>query len=151
MVTMLLGGLWHGAGWGFVLWGAYHGALLVAQRLWSAARGGAPSRLPRWLRVLVTFHLVCVGWLLFRAPTLDVAWRLVERLGIGGFRTDAITLRVVALLLLLTAIQLASRSRQLEAGLSALPGALQGVAYASIAVILYLAAGPTHEFIYFQF
>jgi D-alanyl-lipoteichoic acid acyltransferase DltB (MBOAT superfamily) len=151
MITMVLGGLWHGAGFGFVLWGAYHGALLVIQRLWSAARGGAPSRLPRWLRVFFTFHLVSAGWVLFRAPTLDVAARIVERLGVGGLDLDARAPRVVLLLALLVAIQLLTASRGLEMRLRRLPAAVQGLAYAATALLVYLAAGPTYEFIYFQF
>jgi alginate O-acetyltransferase complex protein AlgI len=78
MLTMLLGGLWHGAAWHFVLWGGFHGALLVAAR---ALRGRVPFSLPSWARPLQTlgfFYLTCLGWALFRAPTLaacGAAWR----------------------------------------------------------------------------
>jgi len=71
-LTMVLGGIWHGAAWPFVLWGAYHGALLVAHRLarpW-LARLAAGGGLWWTARVLVTFHLVCFGWLLFRSETV---------------------------------------------------------------------------------
>lgn len=69
-VTMLLGGLWHGAAWNFVLWGAYHGALLVAHRLLIRLFKGWTVVEHRvfWLaRVVVFFHLVCVGWIVFRS------------------------------------------------------------------------------------
>lgn len=75
LLTMLLGGLWHGAAWHFVLWGAYHGLLLVIFRpgFWDrlyqrlTLRVGRPVvDLVRWLGF---FHLVCLGWALFRAPT----------------------------------------------------------------------------------
>jgi D-alanyl-lipoteichoic acid acyltransferase DltB (MBOAT superfamily) len=78
MLTMLLGGLWHGAAWNFVAWGAYHGALLVAQRwlqgvpalaAWSEDSGW-PARL---LNMSLTFYLVLIGWVLFRATSLDGA------------------------------------------------------------------------------
>ncbi len=70
-VVMLLGGLWHGAAWTFVIWGAMHGLLLAAERL----RGGeaATAHLPRLLRIALTFVLVLVSWVFFRAPNLEVA------------------------------------------------------------------------------
>ena len=67
-VTMLLGGLWHGAAWNFVLWGAFHGALLGLGRVGGLSRGW--SRIPVAIRRLVFFHVVCLGWALFRAESL---------------------------------------------------------------------------------
>jgi alginate O-acetyltransferase complex protein AlgI len=71
LLVMLLGGLWHGAQWTFVAWGLWHGVLLVAER----CLGGrsAYAGLPRLLRVMLTFGLVMVGWVFFRAPTLTAA------------------------------------------------------------------------------
>jgi alginate O-acetyltransferase complex protein AlgI len=69
MVTMLLGGLWHGANWTFVAWGAYHGVLLIAARY--GFRGIV--LMPDWLRRGATFVLVVVGWVLFRATTFTMA------------------------------------------------------------------------------
>jgi alginate O-acetyltransferase complex protein AlgI len=69
MVTMLLGGLWHGANWTFVAWGAYHGLLLIAARY--GFRGIV--LLPDWLRRAVTFVLVVIGWVLFRATSFAMA------------------------------------------------------------------------------
>jgi alginate O-acetyltransferase complex protein AlgI len=68
LITMLLGGLWHGASWTFVAWGAYHGLILCAYRL-TGIRGADRETQPgRWaIQVLVMFHLTCIGWLLFRA------------------------------------------------------------------------------------
>ena len=79
MLTMVLGGLWHGANWTFVLWGSYHGLLLVLHRLASPwLEGTEPShRIGHlwWtgLRIAVTFHLVCLGWLIFRADSVEQA------------------------------------------------------------------------------
>jgi alginate O-acetyltransferase complex protein AlgI len=83
MATMLLGGLWHGAAWTFVLWGGYHGALLVLNSIWSRWRGPAPapgagSRAARALKVLLTFHAVCLGWVLFRCKDLAGALALLR-------------------------------------------------------------------------
>jgi len=86
-ITMLLGGLWHGAAWTFVLWGAYHGALLAVQRLWSdvAMKAGGASGAPhgaalKLVRVLATFHLVCLGWLIFRAASLPQLYGMLAGL-----------------------------------------------------------------------
>ena len=73
MLTMLLGGLWHGASWNFVVWGGYHGALLSAERMFRA-RGKTTSEPARWtvfypLQALITFGLVMIGWVFFRATT----------------------------------------------------------------------------------
>ena len=74
MLTMVLGGLWHGAAWGFVLWGALHGAGLGVERL---LRGRLHA--PAWLRWAIVFNLVVFGWVLFRADNLDVAWSFISR------------------------------------------------------------------------
>ena len=71
MLTMLLGGLWHGASWNFVVWGGYHGALLSLERVFRRQRSAEPAR---WtmlypLQAVVTFGLVMVGWVFFRATT----------------------------------------------------------------------------------
>jgi alginate O-acetyltransferase complex protein AlgI len=85
-VVMLLGGLWHGAAWNFVIWGALHGALLAAERL----RGKAAlyGRLPAPLRVGVTFTIVLVTWVFFRAPDLPQAIRYLGDMLAAGDRHD---------------------------------------------------------------
>ncbi len=75
MITMLLGGLWHGAAWTFVLWGAFNGLGLVAEHAW-----GGRVRLPGWFRWLVTFNLVVFGWILFRAQSLSNLGTILSRL-----------------------------------------------------------------------
>ena len=70
-LVMLLGGLWHGASWNFVLWGAIHGAMLIAERL--QGRHRYHHRLPRALRVARTFVIVLITWVFFRAPDLPAA------------------------------------------------------------------------------
>jgi alginate O-acetyltransferase complex protein AlgI len=69
MIVMLLGGLWHGASWNFVLWGAIHGAMLSFER-W---RDVAKKRLPTPARIAATFFIVCLSWVFFRAKTLGQA------------------------------------------------------------------------------
>lgn len=108
MITMLLCGLWHGAAWTFVVWGGFHGALMVVHR-WCVVELGWPARLrslfrPRTVpavrdgwslgripgRVgswLLMFHLVCLGWIVFRAESLGQADRFVRRIA-SDFRFD---------------------------------------------------------------
>ncbi len=79
LLTMLLGGLWHGAAWHFVLWGGLHGVALIVQREWSARRGPVanPSGTrTAWtvLGTLATFYWVCLCWVFFRAPDLHAAF-----------------------------------------------------------------------------
>ena len=91
MLTMLLGGLWHGAAWNFIVWGAFHGALLAGHRALSGVFARlvpstpvSKSPVSKWLwgaaaRVF-TFHLVCFGWLLFRVESLGQAGDLLTRM-----------------------------------------------------------------------
>jgi alginate O-acetyltransferase complex protein AlgI len=84
MLTMLLGGLWHGASWNFVVWGGFHGALLSLERMLGISPDAPPGRL-RWLyplRAGLTFVLVSIGWVFFRAATLkDSVWIIGQMFG----------------------------------------------------------------------
>jgi alginate O-acetyltransferase complex protein AlgI len=85
-VVMLLGGLWHGANWVFVAWGFYHGLLLGLER--SLGRRSVYNRVPRPLRVLVTFVLILFSWVLFRSPTIgDAGSYFVSLLGRANVTT----------------------------------------------------------------
>ena len=86
MLTMLLGGLWHGASWNFVIWGGIHGGCLAAERAASAAK--RELLVPRLIRVLATFVVVCIAWVFFRAPTLGRATGYLGSL-IGLQQSDA--------------------------------------------------------------
>jgi alginate O-acetyltransferase complex protein AlgI len=86
MMVMLLGGLWHGAAWNFVIWGGIHGALLAVER----ATGGWGRRLPSAVRILVTFTVVLVTWVFFRAADVPTAIRyLGDMAGMGPVRPGA--------------------------------------------------------------
>jgi D-alanyl-lipoteichoic acid acyltransferase DltB (MBOAT superfamily) len=92
-LTMLLGGLWHGAAWTFVLWGCLHGVGLAIERVASGDREPAPSRWGQVARTVFTFHVVCLGWVLFRAASVRDAWTLLRRLATGarGGATEGLT------------------------------------------------------------
>lgn len=83
-LTMLLGGLWHGASWNFVAWGAMHGTALAAHKAWRTFRGKAKTDVSHgWRRVagaVVTFHFVCLCWVFFRCATFDDATEVLARI-----------------------------------------------------------------------
>ena len=92
MITMLLGGLWHGAGWTFVIWGGLHGIYLVINHGWRALKSilkptfKIPSFLADNVSWLITFIAVVVAWVFFRAPTMHSALRVLEAMfGLNGF------------------------------------------------------------------
>ncbi|MHC4644440.1 MAG: MBOAT family O-acyltransferase [Planctomycetota bacterium] len=78
MITMLLGGLWHGAAWTFVLWGAFHGLILILYRAFSPNRQVQPRWWVSVLQGVLTFHIVCFGWLIFRAQNLTTIGVFVQ-------------------------------------------------------------------------
>ena len=90
MVTMLLGGLWHGAGWNFIIWGGLHGAYLGINHLWrewrgaARASGGSAAKGVCWA---ITFFAVVVAWVFFRARTLAGAWQMLG--GLFGFEAGS--------------------------------------------------------------
>lgn len=84
LLTMLLGGLWHGANWTFLVWGAWHGGLLAAERYWRERH--PEPRLPRVFAVAWTLLLVMIGWVFFRAPDLAAAGRVLAGMaGLSGW------------------------------------------------------------------
>lgn len=92
MITMLLGGLWHGAGWTFVAWGALHGLYLVINQAWLKLKGRLfgqsrqTSALGRWTGRVMTFLAVVVGWVLFRAESFPAAVSILQGMaGLKGF------------------------------------------------------------------
>jgi D-alanyl-lipoteichoic acid acyltransferase DltB (MBOAT superfamily) len=114
MLTMLLGGLWHGANWTFVIWGGLHGGYLVAQQMFGAGfrRAAAALRVPPSavdaLLMALVFTLTCFAWIFFRAQSPAAAWAVIERIVVfDGKGPLAIPLRfdtVRALALVLFAV-----------------------------------------------
>ncbi len=153
LLTMLLGGLWHGASWNFVVWGAYHGSLLATERATGAGKS-KPGFLRRVLGVPVTFLLACMGWIFFRSPTLHdslfVVSQLVAPLGAGLGAVE----KWLKVLLVISA--LAALAEECWGWIDRLPKAPPWI-YASSLVALLMALelfGVTNDripFIYFQF
>jgi len=103
MLTMLLGGLWHGASWNFVVWGGYHGLLLSLERMLGSGKPKAASYFYPF-RMAFTFALVCISWVFFRAANLHDSATVIGQMfsGVGGrslFQTWHVVMTVVALCL----------------------------------------------------
>ncbi len=77
MITMLLGGLWHGAGWTFVFWGGIHGMAICINHLWRKTK----INLPKWINWLLTFNVVNLAWIFFRAENFDKAMSIIRAMG----------------------------------------------------------------------
>jgi hypothetical protein len=146
---MVLGGLWHGAAWGFVLWGFIHGAALVIENLF---RGRISP--PAWLKWVVTFHLVVLAWIPFRAPDLHLAGDVVSRLTHWGPATLWSAPVVFVIVFVLGSQLLPTRPMDaLRVRFEALHPAALGASMA--VVIVFVAATVSSQgvppFIYFQF
>jgi D-alanyl-lipoteichoic acid acyltransferase DltB (MBOAT superfamily) len=151
MITMVLGGLWHGAAWPFVLWGAFHGAGLVTEHLIGDER---LERVPRWLRWFVTFHLICFGWILFRSQDLGLIGDFLARFGSLGEPT-LWTAPVIAAVAIVVGMQLLPERplENLRIRIERANPALLGAALA-ILIVVVGATVPSQgvpPFIYFRF
>ncbi|MBO9713297.1 MBOAT family protein [Sphingomonas sp.] len=154
-LTMLLGGLWHGAAWTFVIWGGLHGAALAVERAW--ARGAWTQRLvlPRWAAIVLTFHVVVLGWIFFRAASFGDALAYLG--GIVVPASDGLT-TVTPLVLALIVLGLAMHALPRDAMRAAaerirlLPVPLVA---AGLAVLMLVVDAMRYEgvapFIYFRF
>jgi alginate O-acetyltransferase complex protein AlgI len=150
MLTMMLGGLWHGAAWGFIVWGTIHGVALVVEQHFRGRGWG----LPKWLQWLIVFHVFVLAVVFFRAPNLGLATTFLGRLLHPGPPT-LWTFPIVAVIVGMVALQCLPQ-RPLDAirvRIEQLHPAALGVSMAT--VILLVAATVSSQgvppFIYFQF
>jgi D-alanyl-lipoteichoic acid acyltransferase DltB (MBOAT superfamily) len=157
MLTMLLGGLWHGANWTFVIWGLFHGLLLAVHRLMSgplAKRVTAPGP-GGWLACVVNFHLVCLGWLFFRASSFDQI-RDMLRLIIFDFRWTDFATSAVAMIIFIAGPFMAYEAwiekRKDENAILQVHWMWLALLLSYFAIMgLFFPPLEAHEFIYFQF
>ena len=159
-LTMLLGGLWHGATWLFVLWGAYQGLLLVVHRLYSEARSrsahvlDAGSVMDKAVRVVVMFQFVCLGWLIFRGESVSQIIGMLGRLFAWRGSADVGLLTplfvFVAPLVAIEVLLGLGRSDSLHK-LRWLPAPVRVVTVASLFYLLAFHGASAQSFIYFQF
>jgi alginate O-acetyltransferase complex protein AlgI len=180
MITMLLGGLWHGANWTFVVWGALHGLYLCVEKLIQDLRSRlgavtveapneagevqrelAPGFLRRVLPVhlflaLLTFFLVNVTWVFFRASDFSTAWRLLNSMfghvtnGMAILSTLTV-LKIAFITVSMVTVQWMMRSTRVLTVAQRAPWWLLGIVWAGMLLLLILSQESGSSFIYFQF
>ena len=164
LLTMLLGGLWHGANWTFVVWGGIHGAGLGIERFFRRAFAREEPRdrtapvmswsIGAWASRIVLFHLVCLAWIFFRANSLGEALTLLGGLGTVVWRPEyGMALRFLAVFSLpLFVIDLMNESRGEEYVFErSVEPVRVAIGVAMMAFVTLLAANQLNAFIYFQF
>lgn len=159
MLTMLLGGLWHGANWTFVVWGGLHGLFLSVERYLRERFGlaGEPRTLAaRLLLALGTYLLICITWVFFRAPDFASAGKLLgDMAGMHPGAPPVIATVPLALTMVIMAAMLTAhwlmRNRELEDVVARQPAWLVGAIVGLMATAVILAQGEGSAFIYFQF
>jgi len=158
MLTMLLGGLWHGASWMFVWWGAYHGLLLCGHRVISGDRAKPQAGWRKWISIVLFFQLTCFGWLLFRSISVANFWRMLQPL-YDRSAEHPVVLLTPNLLLTLAAVAIVLAGAQLVKYLAddhdvifRIPWPVRAVIYAAmfLGLIVFGDFGGG-QFIYFQF
>jgi D-alanyl-lipoteichoic acid acyltransferase DltB (MBOAT superfamily) len=152
MITMLLGGLWHGAAWTFVAWGAIHGIGLCIER----AVGWRPTtRRAQWFGRLLTFNVVCLAWVFFRADSFGRAWQILRRLfDAWGSPSPLVTTSVVLAIVFGIGVQYVRPGvlSWIEVRFGRLSTALQAATLAAcLMVIDTLGPQGVAPFIYFRF
>lgn len=156
MLTMLLGGLWHGAAWTFVIWGALHGMYLVAERLLKKA---IPIKITPWngiLLALLTFTLVNFTWVFFRAREFMTAKNMItSMLLMNGDGTKVLAtfdiVKVFTIITLLFMCHWIMRNSTLKEVSQKTKPWLLGVVWAIMFFLICIAQGSGEQFIYFQF
>ncbi|MBO9663682.1 MBOAT family protein [Dokdonella sp.] len=159
MLTMLIGGLWHGAAWTFVAWGGLHGLYLSIERFFRGRIGDAvaANRLLRFAYAGVTLLAVMYAWVWFRAADFGTGWILTRQLVNlpalwSGWHATTTTDRIaVAVFALVVAAQASTRNIDLDEVVARMPALLLGLLLAAMLVLIVLSPGDSHAFIYFQF
>ena len=152
IIVFLIGGLWHGIGWPFVVWGMLHGVGLSITRLFQLTRGKLlgkpkPNHAWRWVSIFCTFQFVCLTWVFFRAPDIASAQAVLARIGSGSWTLDNIS-RPMVYVLVAAVLAHALPAKWFEKTVSffaALPAlaqmALQGAALAGAILLIEILSG----------
>jgi D-alanyl-lipoteichoic acid acyltransferase DltB (MBOAT superfamily) len=157
---LVLGGLWHGASWNFVVWGTLHGGALAGTRMWQRWRGrdagreGTGSAVGRVVATVATFHFVCLAWVFFRAPTFAHATLALEQMACGAWTMGHIAPKVVPVIAVAMALHFVPKDWEARARevFVRTPAVVQGFVLAAAAMAIHLAASAKPEpFVYGQF
>jgi alginate O-acetyltransferase complex protein AlgI len=161
MLTMLLGGLWHGASWNFVIWGALHGLYLVVQRLISKKWGILDSRVPKpflsCVSTLFVFGLTCLAWIFFRATSLEDALQIIRKIVMwdgGGLSSPPMKFQItkgMALIALVYSLEAISFRIRFDEFFEKHPFIGLFAAAAIVWSLAFIGTYSGNAFIYFQF
>jgi len=158
-ITFLLGGIWHGAGWGFVLWGGLHGAGFIIFRLWQNMN----ITLPKMVAWFITFNFVNICWIFFRAETIDTAIRILkEMFGAKGWDNFNPLLNPIKssflfdygieiFMLLICIVLVVFSKNSIEMKSQIKPSSFYAFFIAIVSVISLIFINTHSEFLYFQF
>ena len=155
LITMVLGGLWHGAAWTFVLWGLYQGVILVVGR----TIAGVGTLTAAWQRVLlavVMFHVTCYGWLIFRAGSVaqiaDFSRLLVTRPGLSPTSWETLVIPLALIVAPLLVVHIYQAKHDDDLSVMALPLPVRYALFGAVGYLVLLFGDfEGAEFIYFQF
>lgn len=147
MLTMLFGGLWHGAAWTFVIWGAYHGLLLAFYRRWP----GWWDRWPEAMQRVIMLFLALVGWVFFRAASFSDALRLFAKMFVpqGGLVPERAATLTVLVVLAAALAGLGPNTFEMKHKWNSIQAI--GLAVALILCLVFIYGGQISPFLYFQF
>jgi len=159
MLTMLLGGLWHGASWNMVIWGGIHGVLIVVYRLFSPrhADDDRPLQVGDIVKIVVYFQFVCFAYLFFRAASFDDARLYLSTLFTGdyGGPWPLVETLIVAACAVLHVVERVARTHAVRLretlGRSPVGTMFEALLLGSAIGAVFMLAGSGGEFIYFQF
>ena len=156
MITMLLGGLWHGAAWTFIVWGGLHGIYLILERL---QRQYLPFKITAWngmFLAFITFTCVNITWVFFRAREFETAWSMIKSmffLNPDGAKvlSNFDIIKVLTLIAALFVTHWFMRNTSVKEVASKTSPLLLGVGWAIMIFLIAIAQGTGEQFIYFQF
>jgi alginate O-acetyltransferase complex protein AlgI len=159
IIVFLLGGLWHGIGWPFVLWGLLHGVGLTGLRIFQTLRQKLQGKRPatqwgRYIAIFVTFHFICLTWIFFRSPDVATAVAILGRLVSMTFTVDNISLSMIGVMLAGVALHATPPKwfdRIVEI-FGRAPFILQGAGLATVVLLIELLSGRgSTSFVYSNF
>jgi D-alanyl-lipoteichoic acid acyltransferase DltB (MBOAT superfamily) len=163
LITMMLAGLWHGANWTFIVFGAMHGAVLVVERVFSSAQtqprdavlpDSSASFFSVWARRIFTFNLFCLTLIFFRASSLSSAMQLLAGLSNLAWRTEYASAFVMLSLFSvpLFCVDLLLEASNQEYPFANAPYAMRtALATSAVAVLALFSGNNFNAFVYFQF
>jgi D-alanyl-lipoteichoic acid acyltransferase DltB (MBOAT superfamily) len=148
-ITMVVSGIWHGAAWTFVVWGALHALGRCVTR--ELEQTESYKRFPRLIKQLAVFTFVTFTWIFFRAQSLGDAWLIIERIATGAWTNPQFPVLMAALILAVWLYQLLFNSRSSLRSVLALQPVRVGMVLLMLVYLMVIAQPSTKQFIYFQF